>query len=151
MSGGSGALVQLVSKGVQDAYITDSEKGEFPFKTMYSRYRNFAQVPKKLTFIGQIQAGGTCIMPIQSIGDLLTGMWLEGPIGITQALAGSKFELYIGGQMIDSQTTDYMTEIWQAFLPESQAKSDTWNNLVSTTNDTFFPFHFFFCDNDMKK
>jgi hypothetical protein len=149
MSGGGGALVQLVSKGVQDAFITDAQKGEFPFKTMYSRYRNFAQSPKKLSFIGQVQANGSCIIPVQSIGDLLTGMWIEGPVGLTANLAGSRFELYIGGQMIDSQTTDYMSEIWQAFLPETQAKSDTWNNLVSTTNDTFFPLHFFFCDNDM--
>jgi len=149
MSGGNGALVQLVSKGAQDVYVTDSVRGEFPFKTMYSRYRNFAQVPKKLSFLGQIQAGGSCILQIQNIGDLLTGMWLEGPEGLSNVLAGSKFELYIGGQMIDSQTTDYMTEIWQAFLPETQAKSETWNNLVSTTNDTFFPLHFFFCDNDM--
>ena len=152
MSGGSGALVQLVSKGAQDVYITDSVGGEFPFKTMYARHRNFAQSPKKLTFIGQVQAGGTCILPIPSIGDLLTGMWLESSdptVKLSTALAGSKFELYIGGQLIDSQTTDYMSEIWQAFLPESQAKSDTWNNLVSKTNDSFFPLHFFFCDNDM--
>jgi len=149
MSGGGGALVQLVSKGAQDVYITDSSAGEFPFKTMYARHRNFSQAPRKLTFIGQVQAGGTCILPIPSVGDLLTGMWLEGPTGLSSALAGSKFDLYIGGQLIDSQTTDYMAEIWQAFLPETQAKSDTWNNLISTTNDGFFPLHFFFCDNDM--
>jgi hypothetical protein len=105
--------------------------------------------PKKLSFIGQIEANGSCIIPIQSIGDLLTGVWLEGPVGLTKKLVGTRFDLYIGGQMIDSQTTDYMAEIWQAFLPETQAKSDTWNNLISTTNDTFFPLHFFFCDNDM--
>ncbi len=150
MSGGTGPLVQLVSKGIQDAYIMDAEKGEFPYKTMYARYRNFAHAPKKLSFLGQVQAGGSCILQIPSIGDLLTGVWFESPaVGLTSALAGSKFELYIGGQLIDAQTTDFMTEIWQAFLPETQAKSDTWNNLVSTTNDKFFPLHFFFCDNDM--
>jgi len=152
MSGGGGALVQLVAKGAQDVYITDSSAGEFPFKTMYARHRNFSQGPKKLTFIGQIQAGGTCVLPIPSIGDLITGMWLESTdptVKLSAALAGSKFDLYIGGQLIDSQTSDYMAEIWQAFLPETQAKSDTWNNLISKTNDNFFPLHFFFCDNDM--
>jgi hypothetical protein len=149
MSGGGGALIQLVAKGSQDAYLTDSEKGEFPFKTMYARYRNFAHAPKKLTFIGQVQPGGSAILPIPSVGDLLTGVWLEGPVGLSSSLAGSTFELYIGGQLVDSQTTDFISEIWQPFLPENQAKSDTWNNLISTTNDGFFPLHFFFCDNDM--
>ena len=96
MSGGGGALVQLVAKGVQDVYITDDIKGEFPFKTMYARHRNFSQAPKKLTFVGQVQAGGTCILPIASVGDLITGMWLESSVsGLSNLLAGSKFELCI--------------------------------------------------------
>ena len=144
-------MVQLVSKGAQDVYLTDAEKGEFPFKTMYSRYRNFSHAPKKLSFIGQVEPNGTCIMQLTGLGDLLTGLWMEGQAGsdLSVKLKGSKFELYIGGQLIDSQTYDYMAEIWQAYLPENQAKFQTWNNLASTTNDTFFPLHFFFCDNNM--
>jgi hypothetical protein len=142
------ALSILVSKGTQDAYLIDAKSGEFPFKTMYSRHRNFAQVPKKLSWLGNIQPGGSSILTLQSLGDLITGVWFEGD-NLTTNLAGSSYELWIGGQMIDAHTHDYLQEIWQVFLPETQAKSDTFNNTITKTNDNFYPMHFFFCDNDM--
>ena len=148
MSGGDGASVLLASKGPQDAYLLDSKQGDFPFKMNFARVRNFTRVPKKLPFLGQINNNGSCILQVPSLGDLVTGMWFEGT-GLSTALQGSRFDLYIGGQPVDSQTFEYMSEIHQVYLRETQAKADTFNNLTSVTNDTFFPLHFFFCDNDM--
>ena len=144
----SAAVSYLVSKGVQDVYLTDGVSGEFPFKTMYAKQRNFSHAPKKLSWMGNIQAGGSSILQLQSLGDLITGVWFEGS-SLSTSFAGSVFELWIGGQLIDSHTADYLQEIWQAYLPETQAKSDTFNTTLSVTNDSFFPLHFFFCDNDM--
>jgi hypothetical protein len=145
----SGALVELVAKGVQDIYLTDSVNGEFLFKTVYTRHRNFAQAPKRFEILGGgVQNNGSSSVLIPSIGDLLTGLWIEGT-ALHDALIGTTFELYIGGQMIDRQTYEYMSEIWSVYLAETPAKADTLNNSSTQTNTHFFPLHFFFCDNNM--
>ena len=41
----SGALVQLVSKGAQDVYIT-SDEGASLFSMKYKRHTNFSQAPR---------------------------------------------------------------------------------------------------------
>ena len=41
----SGALIQLVSKGVQDVYLT-SEEGHSFFRMKFTRHTNFSQAPK---------------------------------------------------------------------------------------------------------
>lgn len=144
----SGALVELVSKGVQDAYITDSKNGEFLFRTVYTKHRNFSQSPFKLDFLGPIQNYGSSTVILKNQGDFIDKVWLEGS-NLHTSLLGSRFELYIGGQMIDSQTYDFMTEVWQIYMAETQTKSQMINNYISQTNKKFFPLHFFFCDNNM--
>ena len=144
----SGALVELVSKGVQDAYITDSTNGEFLFRTVYAKHRNFSQSPYQLDFLGPIQNSGSSTVVLKNQGDFIDKVWLEG-LDLHTSLLGSRFELYLGGQMIDSQTYDFMVEVWQIYMAETQTKSQTINNYISQTNTKFFPLHFFFCDNNM--
>jgi hypothetical protein len=140
----SGALIELVSKGIQDVYITDTAGVSF-FKIKYQRHTNFAQVPKKLGFTGQLPAANsTSVIKLERLGDLINHMWLEGA-SIVDRLPGTVFDLYIGGQRVDSQTFDYMNDIWQVYMAETYAKS---RNINISTN-SFFPLHFFFCDNDM--
>ena len=141
----SGAIIELVSKGVQDVYITDSSGLSF-FKMKYQRHTNFAQVPKKLSFTGQTPtANGTSVVKIERLGDLINQMWMEGTAGVFKNFQGTIFDLYIGGQRIDSQTYDFMNDIWQVYMVESYTKSLHKNNV----DTSFFPLHFFFCDNDM--
>ena len=140
----SGAIVDLVSKGAQDVYITDDD-GMSLFKMRYSRHTNFAQAPKILNLIGQtVSNNGQSVIKIESLGDLVSHMWLEGD-ELVKNLTGTTFDLYIGGQRVDSQTFDYMNEIWQVYL------SDTWTKSMNgnIASNRFFPLHFFFCDNDM--
>ena len=166
----SGALISLVSKGPQDVYITNNE-GDFSFfKAKYSRYSNFSQAPKLLNITGgAVQSGGTSIIQIDSFGDLINGMWLYGgegvqsvipgvdsPPGLIGCLPGTIFDLYIGGQLIDSQTFDYMSDIWSVYLAETATKRSMVNNFMVSNKDspllldyTFVPLHFFFCDNEM--
>ena len=46
----SGALVQLVSKGAQDVYITNND-GVSLFSLKYKRHTNFSQAPKLIKTI----------------------------------------------------------------------------------------------------
>lgn len=141
----SGAIIELVSKGVQDVYITDSAGLSF-FKMKYQRHTNFAQVPKKLGFTGQLPvANARSVVKIERLGDLINQMWLEGSSGVFENFQGTVFDLYVGGQRIDSQTYDFMNDIWQVYMVESYTKSLHKNN----SSTSFFPLHFFFCDNDM--
>ena len=144
----SGALVSLVAKGAQDSYIINSESDSSFFKSKFTRYTNFAQAPKQLDFTGTVQNNGQTSVFILSVGDLINQVWLEGT-NIVGNLTGTRFELYIGGQLIDSQTFDYMADVWQIYMAESYSKCQTINNNISQSNQNFFPLHFFFCDNDM--
>jgi hypothetical protein len=166
----SGALVSLVSKGVQDAYLTNNDGGSSFFQIKYSRHTNFSQAPKLMTVIGgPVASGGTSVVPIESFGDLVNGMWLYGgvndqvvvtgvnsPPGLIGFLAGTIFELHIGGQLIDSHTFDYLSDIWSVYLAETETKRSMMNNFMTSNKTTplnvdytFFPLHFFFCDNEM--
>jgi len=64
-------------------------------------------------------------------------------------LSGTMFELYMEGQIIDTQSFDYMADVWQIYLAETYSKCQTINNNISQSNRNFFPLHFFFCDSDM--
>lgn len=148
----SGALVELVSRGAQDAYLI-SDTGMSFFKMKYHRHANFAQAPKVLEFSGQQpSAGGTSSIILKNYGDLVNYLWLEWPGGTTanggfaNALVGTVFELYIGGQKIDSQPIEYITDVWQTFMADTYSKSGVINNLAQPTYPQFMPLHFFFCD-----
>jgi hypothetical protein len=141
----SGALIQLVSKGVQDIYITNQDSGTSLFRTKYTRQKNFSQ-SSKLIKRNLSSSDNTIVIP--TYGDLIDGVWLEGDDLLTK-FDGARFDLYIGGVKIDSQTYDYMTGIWQNYLADTYTKSQEVNNAVSTSNINFLPLHFFFCDHDM--
>jgi len=144
----SGALVSLVSKGTQDVYLINNESENSFFKSKFTRYTNFAQAPKQLDLTGAVQNNGITSVFLVSYGDLINQVWLEGT-NIVGNLSGTIFDLYIGGQKIDSQTFDYMADVWQVYMAESYSKCQTINNNISQANKNFFPLHFFFCDSEM--
>src|SRR5210317_24797 len=141
----SGALIQLVSKGVQDAYIISDEGHSF-FRTKFTRHTNFSQAPK---FIKNVTVTDNSIV-IPVYGDIINGIWLEAgsrDANIASNLFyNSTIDLFIGGQKIDSQHYDYYSDIWTNYLSDTYTKSRELNNKASTSNHTFLPLHFFFCD-----
>ena len=141
----SGALIQLVSKGVQDAYIISDEGHSF-FRTKFTRHTNFSQAPK---FIKNVTVTDNSIV-IPVYGDIINGIWLEAgsrDANIASNLFyNSTIDLFIGGQKIDSQHYDYYSDIWTNYLSDTYTKSRELNNKTSTSNHTFLPLHFFFCD-----
>ena len=141
----SGALIQLVSKGVQDAYIISDEGHSF-FRTKFTRHTNFSQTPK---FIKNVTVTDTSIV-IPIYGDIINGIWFEADSRdadiATNLFYNSTIDLYIGGQKIDSQPYDYYSDIWTNYLADTYTKSQELNTKASTSNHTFLPLHFFFCD-----
>jgi hypothetical protein len=142
----SGALIQLVSKGVQDVYLTSDEGHSF-FRTKFTRHTNFSQAPK---YIKTISDSDTSIT-IPVLGDVINGLWFEADSSSNDNIASNLFynstiDLFIGGQKIDSQHFDYYSEIWPNYLADTYNKSQELNNKASLSNKYFVPLHFFFCD-----
>lgn len=153
----SGALVELVATGVQDAYLTGNPSVSF-FRQSYNRHTNFAMRPVKLTPIGTAAANSEILVKIPNKGDLLSYVWMEVDPGDVNNLGSNTtsptiFELYIGGQMVDRQDATYVLHLWQKFLVDSGAKSSAIYSYSSGGADKdnlagsiFIPLHFFFCD-----
>jgi len=162
----SGALVELVAKGSQDAYLTGNPEVSF-FHQQYKRHTNFAQKPVQVNYTGTAGATQQISLKLLNKGDLLGYVWMDmnpfnvdttlsastSPSSNIGALQDSIFELYIGGQLIDRQDGFYMSQLWQKFLLDSSAKgfalsSDDFAKppLISLMQTTWMPLHFFFCD-----
>lgn len=143
----SGALIQLVSKGIQDVYLTSDEGHSF-FRMKFTRHTNFSQAPKYIKNITEKDVS----IKIPVLGDIINGLWFESAsLNSNANIASNLFynstlDLYIGGQKVDSQHFDYFADIWPNYLADTWNKSQELNNKTSTSNYTFVPLHFFFCD-----
>lgn len=162
----SGALVDLVAQGVQDAYLTGNPEVSF-FRQNYKRHTNFSYTPIALNPIGQNVSGGEVTFKIPVKGDLLSHTWLDLGSGHVWDVDGDTlnptvFELWVGGQMVDRQDANYIMYKWQKFLLDSGVKGwaycsgdnntpDTRNNgCQNPLNAKVLPLHFFFCDEGAK-
>ena len=106
----SAALIDLVSKGAQDAYITGSPQVSF-FRQNYKRHTNFSIKPERLDYVGTFAAGNEVVIPLRTKGDLLSYVWVEATnIGrggaqrtgffSTDDTSTTEFSLWIGGQEV---------------------------------------------------
>lgn len=155
----SGALVNIVSKGVQDAFLTGSPQVSF-FRQNYKRHTNFAMKPVEITGVGSNGANQQLSFKVEPKGDLLTYIWVDvGPDAIGHGTDGPAipdcreagiqtginntptiFELWIGGKMVDRQDAFYINNLWPKFMATTPSKF--WR----PENQNFMPLHFFFCD-----
>lgn len=129
----SGALVDLVSKGVQDAYITGEPQVSF-FRQNYKRHTNFAMRPEELNYIGTFASNNEVTIKIPSKGDLLSYVWIEAP-GIratrnnTSGILSNndstlfEFHLYIGGQKVVSLDSLYIQGIHEMLYRNNDARA----------------------------
>jgi len=154
----SAALIDLVSVGAQDVYITGDPQVSF-FRQNYKRHTNFAIKPERLDYIGSFTAGAEIKIPIQSKGDLLSYVWLEGTninthheVAHTTSLFNSRsnpteFSLWIGGQEVCKLDALYIAGVHNVLYNESQAKATTATNtrgveLNSSPGSYVIPFFF---------
>ena len=129
----SAALIDLVSVGAQDVYITGDPQVSF-FRQNYKRHTNFAIKPERLDFIGSASKGNEISIPIKSKGDLLSYVWLEGSninvqgkndTGLFSAedTTVTDFSLWIGGQEVCKLDSLFVAGVHNVLYNESQAKA----------------------------
>ena len=129
----SAALIDLVSVGAQDVYITGDPQVSF-FRQNYKRHTNFAIKPERLDFIGSASAGNEISIPIKSKGDLLSYVWLEGTninLKDTQNTGlfsdddttVTDFSLWVGGQEVCKLDSLFVAGVHNVLYNESQAKA----------------------------
>jgi hypothetical protein len=129
----SAALIDLVSVGAQDVYITGDPQVSF-FRQNYKRHTNFSIKPERLDFIGSASKGNEIKIPITSKGDLLSYVWLEGTginmqgVSTTGLFSNddtsvTDFSLWIGGQEVCKLDSLFVAGVHNVLYNESQANA----------------------------
>jgi hypothetical protein len=149
----SGGVVQLVAVGPQDAWLTGKPEVSF-YRSNYKRYTHFANSIERQVIQGVAIANGISTIRFEKKGDLLSYVFLTardnngaGVVNVDWSKVIDKVELLIGGQIVDTQDFEYMTDIEP--IVGAQNFSQRYLNLNSSTFNnqkaSFFPFKFFFC------
>jgi hypothetical protein len=153
----SAALIDLVSKGAQDVYITGQPQVSF-FRQNYKRHTNFAMKPERMDYIGTFAASNEITVPIRSKGDLLSYVWIEDTLisnvttntdGLFSAGASNPttFELWIGGQKVSELDSLFIQGVYNPLLRDNSAKASctvTTNVAKENHGQNHFMIPFFF-------
>jgi hypothetical protein len=153
----SAALIDLVSKGAQDVYITGDPQVSF-FRQNYKRYTNFSMKPERMDYIGTFAANNEISIPIRSKGDLLSYLWIEdtnisnvatNTDGFFSAGASNPttFELWIGGQKVSELDSLFIQGVYNPLLRDNSAKASctvTTNIAKDNHGQNHFMIPFFF-------
>ena len=152
----SGGIVQLVATGAQDTWLTGRPEVSF-FRSNYKRYTHYAATVERQIIQGQPTPGSISMVRFEKKGDLLSYVYLTARDqngAQVQNLDWSKVidrvELLIGGQVIDLQDFNYMTDIEPCTGAQTFNQRYMNNETVTPTGPTnkvnnFFPLKFFFC------
>jgi hypothetical protein len=149
----SGGVVQLVAIGAQDAWLTGKPEISF-YRSNYKRYTHYANSVERQVIQGAPIAGGISTIRFEKKGDLLSYVFLTIRDSSGAQIVNpdwtkiiDKVELLIGGQVVDTQDIEYMTDIEP--ITGAQTFSQRYLNLNSTAfnnqKNTFLPLKFFFC------
>jgi len=146
----SGGIAQLVAIGAQDAHIVGKPEVSF-FRSSYRRHTNFAQTVEKQVIQGNPSTNGMSTVRFERKGDLVGYVYISNRAPQTLSRAAwklqiKKVELLIGGQVIDTQTSEFSQDIAPVMLSQSYSKSSA--AAGDGANDTqFYPLRFSFCEN----
>lgn len=149
----SGGVVQLVAVGPQDAWLTGKPEVSF-YRSNYKRYTHYSNSVERQVIQGSPIAGGISTIRFEKKGDLLSYVYLTARDSAGGILVNpdwtriiDKVELYIGGQVVDTQDIEYMTDIEP--ITGAQNFSQRYLNSSSSTfnnqKNSFLPLKFFFC------
>jgi hypothetical protein len=132
----AGGLMQLVTYGAQDVYLTGQPKVTF-FQAVYKRHTNFAMEAIQQTVNGTPSNSGRVSVTIARNGDLVGDMWvrMQPTQGTLSNLTSTNsnfdtnwvaeraiaaVELTIGGQRIDKHYQTWWRLYAELFLSESE-------------------------------
>ncbi len=129
----SAALIDLVSVGAKDVYITGDPQVSF-FRQNYKRYTNFSMKPERMDYIGTFGANNEVTIPIRSKGDLMSYIWIEAAdiAGVKQNSTGlysnnaaspTEFSLWIGGQKVSQLDSLFIQGVHNPLLRDNTAKA----------------------------
>jgi hypothetical protein len=143
-----GGLLQLVSYGAQDIYISGNPQITF-WKVLYKRHTNFAMESIEVTFNGQADFNKRVTAVINRNADLMYRTYVQvvlPAVDLTSVtlqrfrwlnFIGHRLiktvELEIGGQRIDRQYGDWM-QIWTQ-LSQDQGTIEALNDMLGNTHD----------------
>ena len=127
----SAALIELVSVGAQDVYITGDPQVSF-FRQNYKRHTNFAMKPERMDYIGTFGANNEVSIPIRSKGDLMSYIWIEsnGIAGVQENATGlfsnaaaspTEFSLWIGGQKVSQLDSLFIQGVHNPLMRDTTA------------------------------
>ena len=144
----SGGIAQLVAVGAQDAHIVGNPEVSF-FRSTYKRHTNFAQTVEKQVIQGNPATNGMSTVRFERKGDMLGHVYITNRSPANSTRVGwknqiKKVELLIGGQVIDTQTSEFSQEIVPVMLSQTYSKS-----LAAAVADksAVYPLRFSFCEN----
>jgi|TARA_B100002019_G_scaffold293240_1_gene319576 hypothetical protein len=151
----SGGIAQLVAIGAQDAHIVGRPEVSF-FRSTYKRHTNFSQTVEKQVIQGNPAPNGMSTIRFERKGDLLGFVYLAPRSGTKMFTPAewttqiSKIELLCGGQVIDTQDSNFSQFVAPALMASNFTKSVSGHGADSssdTTKSRFYPCRFSFCEN----
>ena len=135
----SGGISQLIAVGAQDVHLTGNPEVSF-FRSVYKRHTNFAHVVERQIIQGNPTAGSISTIRLDRKGDLVSYVYLTHSSNNFTSSNIKQVELLIGGQVIDTQTQEFIQSIAPEYLGSTFTKS-------KDAPETIFPLRFWFCEN----
>lgn len=149
----SGGVAQLVAIGAQDAFLVGNPQVSF-FQSMYKHHTNFSQVVDRQVIQGNPTSGGMTTVKFERKGDMIGYVYLVGNNGSNTyatydwSNVVNYAELYIGGQLIDTQDSKFTEYLAVDLFAQNLSKSALGSfHGGAGTLSYFYPFRFFFCEN----
>jgi hypothetical protein len=144
----SGGITQLVAVGAQDAFIVGNPEVSF-FQSTYKRHTNFSQTVERQLMQGNPVANAMTTVRFDRKGDLLGYVYIAATDGsfVNWEQTIDSIELYIGGQLIDTQYYEF-SNLTTDILATSDSKSSlsVLTNFGNLNGTNFFPIRFFFSE-----
>ena len=149
----SGGITQLVAVGAQDAHLVGNPEVSF-FQSSYKRHSNFSSVIERQVIQNKPASTGLSSIRFERKGDLLSYVYIvvtdaSGHIvSPTWNTVVDKVELYVGGQLIDTQHYEYSTSIHTDIMANSYSKG-VYGSGPDGADATaqWYPMKFWFCEN----
>ena len=151
----SGGITQLVAVGAQDVHLVGNPEVSL-FQSQYKRHTNFAQLTDRQVIQGNPAARGMSSVRLERKGDLISHVYLTAHTAAGSAeltsdqwkAAIDKVEILIGGQVIDTQTSEFSENLAVDLLAQNLSRSAVGSHHNGQgTNSYFYPLRFSFFEN----
>ena len=147
----SSGIVQLIAIGAQDEYIMGQPEISF-FTSTFKRHSNFSQSVQKQLIQGAVKPNSMSSIRFDRLGDLLGYTYITMGTNTTSKSTQvwnsyiEKVELFIGGQLIDSQDSIFTEKIAIDTMATNLSKSSLGVHPGVSSGSYFYPLRFFFCE-----